>query len=48
MTCAGTPALRRCSYMRKTAFVLALLLAAAAAAVAFDRVVVCEDSYGEG
>jgi hypothetical protein len=33
--------------MRKTALVFVLLLAAAATAVAFDRVVVCEDAYAE-
>ena len=34
--------------MRKSLFVLALLLATAATAVAFDRVVVLEDAYAEG
>jgi len=45
--CAGTPALWRCSHMRKTALLAILFLAAAATAVAFDRVVVCEDAYAE-
>jgi len=33
--------------MRNTALFFMLLLAAAATAVAFDRVVVCEDAYAE-
>jgi hypothetical protein len=33
--------------MRKTALLAILFLAAAATAVAFDRVVVCEDAYAE-
>jgi hypothetical protein len=45
--CAGTPARWRCSHMRKTALLAILFLAAAATAVAFDRVVVCEDAYAE-
>jgi hypothetical protein len=47
MTRAGTPAQKRSSLMRNTALFLMLLLAAAATAVAFDRVVVCEDAYAE-
>jgi hypothetical protein len=33
--------------MRKTALLAILFLAAAATAVALDRVVVCEDAYAE-
>ena len=33
--------------MRKTALIVTLLLAAAATAIAFERVVVCEDAYAE-
>jgi len=34
--------------MHKRLFVLTLLLATALTVFGFDRVVVCEDSYGEG
>lgn len=47
MSRAVIRARRRLSQMSKKLFVFALLLGTVAMAVAFDRVVVCEDAYAE-